>query len=146
MSDLFIASRKAIPHDGSRRMLTAGRMGQAPWVTATQADEVTASAWREHFPRGVLDPCGPSGEPIFTSTDRRMLWHLEGWLAVSAPGGGGDLRLALYRYLCETCEHHWRDYAEDVARRPDTGEVDSVIPAHRQCLWCSEVEWAGGLA
>ena len=102
----------------------------------------TAIEWREYFPNGVLDPFGPSGEPVFTTTDRRLLWHIEGWLSVSAPGGGGDLRLALYRYLCETCEHHWQDCGEDVARHPDTGEVHSVIPAHRQCLWCSEVEWA----
>lgn len=106
--------------------------------------ENEAGTWQEHFPRGVLDPYGPSGEPIFTSTDRRMLWHLESVLGVSAPYGSslGELRLALYRYLCETCEHHWNVSAEDVARHPDTDEVQSVIPAHRQCLWCSEVEWA----
>jgi hypothetical protein len=100
--------------------------------------------WREHFPRGVLDPFGPSGEPVFTPTDRRLLWHIEGVLAVSAANETvHSLRLALYRYLCETCEHHWRESGEDVARHPDTGEVQSVIPAHRQCLWCSEIEWAG---
>lgn len=97
--------------------------------------------WREFFPRGVLDPFGPSGEPVFTPTDRRLLWYLESCLSVSAPGGGGDLRLALYRYLCETCEHHWRESAASGWRNPGTGEVEDVMPAHRQCLWCSEVEW-----
>lgn len=103
--------------------------------------ENTTGTWREHFPRGVLDPCGPDGEPVFTPTDRRMLWHLEGVLSAAA-GGGGDLRLALYRYLCETCEHHWRDYEVSEWRHPDTGVVMDRIPAHKQCLWCSEVEWA----
>ena len=107
----------------------------------------TTGTWREHFPRGVLDPYGPSGEPVFTSTDRRLLWHLEGELSVHATTDAlRDLRLALYRYLCETCEHHWRECAQDVARHPDTGEVESVIEAHRQCLWCSKVEWAGDAA
>lgn len=103
----------------------------------------TGVDWREFFPRGVLDPFGPHGEPVFTPTDRRMLWHIESALSVG-PHGGGDLRLALYRYLCDTCEHHWNESAEDVARHPDTGEVLDVLPAHRQCLWCREVEWADG--
>jgi hypothetical protein len=103
--------------------------------------------WREVFPRGVLDPYGLDGEPIFTPTDRRLLWHVEGALAVLATTPAlRDLRLALYRYLCDTCEHHWRDYAAEAGgwRHPDTGEALDGIPAHRQCLWCSEVEWAGG--
>lgn len=131
---LFIARREAVPPGDGRRAVADG------WLRCRR---VTAGSWREHFPRGVLDPYGPSGEPIFTSTDRRLLWHIEGWLSVSAPSGGGDLRLALYRYLCETCEHHWRDYGASEDRHPDTGEVMDRIPAHRQCLWCSKVEWAG---
>jgi hypothetical protein len=102
----------------------------------------TVTDWREFFPRGVLDPFGPSDEPIFTPTDRRMLWHLQ--YEMPSAGPLGDLRLALYRYLCETCEHHWNECGEDVARHPDTGEVLDVLPAHRQCLWCNEVEWADG--
>jgi hypothetical protein len=102
----------------------------------------TTSTWREYFPRGVLDPYGPSGEPVFTPTDRRMLWHIEGVLSVSATSDAlRELRLALYRYLCETCEHHWRESAASEWRHPDTGELMDRIPAHRQCLWCSEVEW-----
>jgi hypothetical protein len=103
--------------------------------------------WREIFPHGVLDPYGPDGEPVFTPTDRRLLWHVESSLAVLATTPAlHDLRLAVYRYLCETCEHHWRDYGAEAGewRHPDTGEVMDSIPAHRQCLWCSEVEWAGG--
>ena len=106
---------------------------------------MSESAWREAFPRGVLDPFGPDGEPIFTSTDRRLLWHMENFLAVHATTEAlHDLRLQLYRYLCETCEHHWREYEVSEWRHPDTGVVEDAIPAHRQCLWCSRVEWAEG--
>jgi hypothetical protein len=100
--------------------------------------------WREVFPRGVLDPFGPSDEPVFTPTDRRLLWHIQ--YELPSTGYLGRLRLALYRYLCETCEHHWRDYAASEDRHPDTGELLDRIPAHRQCLWCSEVEWRDGTA
>jgi hypothetical protein len=102
--------------------------------------------WREHFPRGVLDPYGPDDEPVFTSTDRRLLWHVERALPTAGSGELPALRLALYRYLCETCEHHWRDYEVSEWRHPDTGVVMDRIPAHRQCLWCCEVEWAEGPA
>lgn len=86
--------------------------------------------WRTRMPRGVLDPHCPHGEPVATPTDRRMLWHLEGLIAVAATSdmlrqAATDLRA----YLDETCEHHWHDY-----------EGDDVIPAHRQCLWCDTAQ------
>jgi hypothetical protein len=34
------------------------------------------------------------------------------------------------QYLNETCGHHWHEWA---------GDED--IAAHRQCSWCSDVEW-----
>jgi len=43
------------------------------------------------------------------------------------------LRLDLTEYLRETCEHHWQEY-----------EGDPDIPAHRQCTWCSDVQWHDG--
>jgi hypothetical protein len=90
------------------------------------------NTWRDRMPRGVLDPYGPHGEPIFTPTDRRMLWHLEGALTVAATNDTlRQLATDLRAYLNETCQHHWTDYD------PETG-----IPAHRQCLWCCGVEWS----
>lgn len=82
------------------------------------------------FPRGVTDPFCSQGHVVETPTDRRLLWHLELELSQS-----GDVRLreqglTLAGYLASTCEHHWHDYAGD----PN-------ILAHRQCLWCSHVEW-----
>jgi hypothetical protein len=107
------------------------------------SDNSDTGRWREVFPRGVLDPYGPDGEPVFTPVDRRLLWHVESSLSVLATTAAlHELRLAVYRYLCDTCEHHWRDYPASEARHPGTGEVEDVIPAHRQCLWCSDVEWA----
>jgi hypothetical protein len=92
---------------------------------------VTADTWRENWPRGVVDPLDPDGTPIVTPTDRRLLWHIEGVLAVAATNDrlrrlGSNIR----QYLNETCEHHWKTY-----------EGDEVIDAHRQCLWCHAVEW-----
>lgn len=106
------------------------------------------SDWRDNMPRSVLDPCGPRGEPITTPTDRRMLWHLENVLAVSVAYDSelGQLARDLRRYLTETCEHHWLDYDESRWQHPDTGEVQDVIPVHRQCLWCHDVEWAADAA
>jgi hypothetical protein len=91
------------------------------------------ATWRTRMPRGVLDPRCPHGEPVTTPADRRMLWHLEGLIAVAATSD--MLRQAaidLRAYLDETCEHHWHDY-----------EGDDVIPAHRQCLWCDLAEPPG---
>ena len=67
--------------------------------------------------------------------DRRILWNLEGFLAVS-----GTIREHrqkqenLLAYLRSTCAHHWHEY-----------EADPPIKAHRQCLWCNEVEWIESL-
>jgi hypothetical protein len=81
--------------------------------------------WRTRMPRAVLDPRGPRGEDITTPADRRMLWHLEGVLAVAATNGTlRQVATDLSAYLAETCEHHWVDY-----------EGDDEIPGHRQCLW-----------
>lgn len=96
----------------------------------------TNENWRDHMPRGVLDPQCPRGEPVETPTDRRMLWHVEGILAVCATTDYlRDIARDLSQYLHETCEHHWHEFEYE-------GESD--IPAHRQCLWCNEVEWLDG--
>lgn len=90
--------------------------------------------WQDVFPRSIIDPKGPRGEPVTATTDRRLLWHIEGWLAVNGTNEGQHrVRLAIYRYLCDTCEHHWLDY-----------EGDETIPAHKQCLWCNDVDWLDG--
>jgi hypothetical protein len=86
--------------------------------------------WREYFPRGVQDPNGPDGEPLTTPTDRRLLWHIEGALAVLATTDyQRELHLALYRYLCETCEHHYR-----------ASPADEDFGAMAHCLWCNDVQ------
>lgn len=94
-----------------------------------------ADTWRDHFPRSVLDPFCPSGHVVAESIERRMLWHLEGVLAVSATND--TLRLIarnLRDFLDETCQHHWHEYAPDPANEND-------VEAHRQCMWCNRVEW-----
>lgn len=88
------------------------------------------------FPRGVSDPRCPRGEPIDTTTDHRLLWHLESVLAVSGTNDYlRDAGRALARYLHATCQHHWHDY-----------EGDETVPAHKQCLWCNDVIWAAVLS
>jgi hypothetical protein len=93
-------------------------------------------AWIDRMPPSVTDLFNPHGELVTTPTDRRMLWHIESVLSVNAPIGsrlaqlGRDLR----SYLNETCGHHWSEYQPD----PDN---ESDVPAHRQCLWCHDVEW-----
>ena len=102
------------------------------------------ATWRNRAPRSVLDPLDPGGEPITTPADRRWLWRLEGDLAVSATNDTlRQLARDLSAYLHETCEHHWRDYEASTWDHPDVAEGD-VIPAHRQCLWCSDVDWLDG--
>lgn len=91
--------------------------------------------WRDRAPLSLLDPNDPDGEPCSTPMDRRWLWRLESFLAVSGTNDtlrqmGSDLR----QYLNESCEHHWRHYATET-------DVSWPIPAHKQCLWCSDVEW-----
>lgn len=88
--------------------------------------------WRERAGRILLDPNDPNGAPLATPLDRRWLWRIEGELAVSATTETlRQLGRDLHQYLAETCEHHW---GASHAAEPD-------IPAHRQCLWCSDVDW-----
>lgn len=92
------------------------------------------SDWRERAGNGLLDPNDPYGIPIATPLDRRWLWRLEGFLAIS--GTNDTLRLMgtdLRQYLHETCEHHWTHYEQ-------TDPTD-WLESHRQCLWCCYVEW-----
>jgi hypothetical protein len=83
-------------------------------------------------PNALLSPTDSGGNAIATPQDHRWLWHLEGELSLRAPLGSplDFLRRRLRSYLNETCQHHWTD-----------SEGDEVIPAHRQCLWCCDVEW-----
>lgn len=84
------------------------------------------------FPRGVGDPWCPRGGRIQTSTDHRLLWHIENVLAVSATNDTlRELQSDLRRYLNTRCDHHWDRY-----------EGDAGIPEHWQCLWCSDVLWS----
>lgn len=99
---------------------------------------MTAPNWRDRAPAMLRETfTGPNGEPCFTTVDRRWLWRLESALVVSAPANGtlAELQSDLHQYLIESCEHHWSDYAGD-----------EHIPAHRQCVWCNRVEWAGEAA
>lgn len=101
-----------------------------------------ATNWRDRAPSMLLDTLtGPDGEPCFTTTDRRWLWRLEGFLAVSATNARQrEMAADLRQYLNETCEHHWRNYE---------AKPGDAIGTHRQCLWCAETEWptaAGGWA
>lgn len=78
------------------------------------------------------------GELDATTLDRRWLWRLEQFLAIygTNPGQrrmGEDLR----QYLNETCVHHWHSYAAEVGDLDLTPEIE----AHRQCLYCHDVEW-----
>lgn len=84
------------------------------------------------FPRGVSDPSCPDGHVIETTTDHRLLWHLESVLAVSGTTDYlRDAGRAVAKYLHATCQHHYHDYADD----------PGYAPAHRQCLWCNDVIW-----
>lgn len=92
---------------------------------STDSDEKTF-----YWPRGVMDPLCPSGHVISESMDRRVLWHLENQLAVSATTDYlRDARRNLSRYLHTTCQHHWHE---------DVGYEDQH--PQRQCLWCNSVE------
>mgnify|MGYP000303564488 CR=1 FL=1 len=83
-----------------------------------------------YWPRGVMDPLCPSEHVISDSMDRRVLWHLENQLAVSATTDYlKDVQRNLRIYLNQTCRHHWHE---------DVGYED--MPSLRQCLWCNDVE------
>jgi hypothetical protein len=93
------------------------------------------NTWSDRMPRGVLDLYCAADHVVTTPLDRRMLWHLEGVLAVSATNDRlRQLAQDLRRYLDSTCAHHWHEYEPDQENPND-------IPAHRQCMWCSDVEW-----
>ena len=86
--------------------------------------------YRQHLPRGVLDPFGPEGEPVDTPTDRRLLWHVLSSLDVLATTDYlRDLATVVRRYLYDTCEHHW------------TQGTDYDDQPLRQCLWCNDTQW-----
>lgn len=96
---------------------------------------MSAGTWQDRMPRSVLDLYCAADHIVTTPTDRRMLWHIEAALAVTATNEmqrqlGRDLR----QYLHATCEHHWHEYEPDPENPND-------IAAHRQCVWCSDVEW-----
>lgn len=82
------------------------------------------------FPRGVTDPFCPRGDVIETSTDHRILWHVEMALSGSGDANSRELGRAIRRYLNAACEHHWHSF-----------EAEEHIPAHDQCLWCNDVVW-----
>lgn len=106
------------------------------------ADDIQGGTWRDRAPRSLTDLFDLYEQPIFTSADRRWLWCVESGLAVSATNDEQrQLARDLRAYLTETCEHHRVDYARSEWRHPVTGVVEDVIPAHRQCLWCHDVEW-----
>ncbi len=88
--------------------------------------------YRTRLPLSILDGgLDSDGNPDPTSQDRRWLWRLEGFLAVSGTNDTHRQMAAdLKYYLGETCEHHWKPYAGD-----------DQIAAHRQCSWCCDVEW-----
>ncbi|MGW4715546.1 hypothetical protein [Nocardia sp. NPDC004260] len=84
--------------------------------------------WMNRAPDMLRDLEGPDGEPLATHFDRRWLWRLEGFLAVNGTTEyHHKMRADLYQYLCETCEHVWRDLG-------DLTPTPSV-----QCLWCNTV-------
>jgi hypothetical protein len=88
------------------------------------------TTWRDRACRIVLDPLNAHDEVVTTPMDRRWLWRVEGLLAVTATNDTQrQLAADLSAYLSETCEHHWRDQPGD-----------NEIPAHRQCMWCSNLE------
>jgi hypothetical protein len=94
------------------------------------ADAATGS-WRDRAPLSVTDPCDSQGLPLSTPADRRWLWRIESFLAVS---GTNDTQRQMGRdlaqYLNETCEHHYIHFT------PEPRE-----PRCRQCIWCHETEW-----
>jgi hypothetical protein len=102
----------------------------------------STGTWRGRAGRIILDPEDPQGNPLRTPVDRRWLWRIEDFLTISAVNDRQrQLASDLTQYLNETCEHHWLPYAQSRREDPDTGAVDNVVPAHRQCLWCNAVEW-----
>lgn len=96
------------------------------------ASDTTPETWASRAPSSLTDPLCPSDHPVAESVDRRWLWRMEGFLAVSGTSEAQHaMRRDLASYLIETCTHHWHEAEDD----PD------YAPAHRQCLWCNYVEW-----
>jgi hypothetical protein len=80
------------------------------------------------WPRGVMDPLCPEEHVVTETMDRRILWHLETKLAVSATTDYlRDVQWNLRRYLVQACQHHWHEW-----------EAEGDFPAGRQCLWCDD--------
>ena len=95
-------------------------------MSTTEITGTGQPTWRDKAPRSIVDPLDSQGKPISTPTDRRWLWRLEMFLAVSSCNEtqrqmADDLR----GYLHETCEHHWLELA-----------ADDCCPEMRQCIWC----------
>lgn len=93
--------------------------------------------WASRAPASVLeyDLCA-RGHTDPTPQDRRWLRRLESYLAVFGTNDGQrSMGRDLQQYLHETCEHNWHG-----------SKAEADIPAHRQCSWCSAVEWAAGAA
>lgn len=88
--------------------------------------------WTKRAPWSLLNPGACSREDCAdpTTQDRRWPWRLESFLAINGTNAGHrDMGADLRQYLNEACRHHWHTY-----------EKDEVVPAHRQCTWCSDVE------
>lgn len=82
------------------------------------------------FGLGVRDPICPREHLIDTTTDRRMLWHLAHELSAGTTERQREFGRAAETYLHATCVHHWHEW-----------RGDEEIEAHRQCLWCNDVQW-----
>lgn len=104
-------------------------------------NEMVAEWWTTHAQNpdripvgGIFDATDPSGAPIATPTDHRMLWHLRDSLlcAKKTPH-----ITAVYELLCDylnaNCQHHWRYYECCI------GNPECPYPPHWQCLWCHSV-------
>lgn len=100
-----------------------------PVPSQNEQDAVKAGQEAHLFARGAWDPICPRGCVLETTTDHRLLWHIECMLAVSATNDSlRELGSSLRKYLGATCQHHWH-----------TDEANPPFQAMRQCLWCNDV-------
>lgn len=108
-------------------------LDHAPQTEQARRTAFDPSQWRTRA-SAMLNDVGlcSNGEFDATSQDRRWLWRLEAFLAVS---GTTDAQRELGRdlayYLHQTCPHHWHFYG-------NTGP-DDWYPTHVQCLYCNLV-------
>ncbi|HLL68976.1 MAG TPA: hypothetical protein VK453_25175 [Micromonosporaceae bacterium] len=92
---------------------------------------VPGTTWVDRAPLTLCTTTDSRGNPCPTPPDRRWLWRIESFLAVYGTNAGHHAMGAdLCEYLKGTCEHHWLEY-----------EGDADIPGHKQCWWCSDVDW-----